>query len=323
MTRLSVVLCTYNRADSLEHALRSLAMVEVPAGLQWETLIVDNNSRDHTRRVAEGAPASLGARYLFEGRQGKSFALNTGIRQSTGEVLVFTDDDVTFHPTWLREIVAPFDAPDVVGVGGKIEAVWTGRVPDWWIVSGPRRLMGAIVHFDLGASPLDLEVPPFGANMAFRREVFDRVGGFRTNLGPTAGSLMRREDTELAARVMAVGRVVYAPRAIVYHPVEPGRQQKGYFRRWYFDYGRSTARMQGRPEGWPTWFGVPRYLFRDLAVSVTRAAASMFSRDAFFWQLAAVQAAGSVYEYSRRAAETGDATLQAAPPVIGERDEVR
>jgi glycosyltransferase involved in cell wall biosynthesis len=294
---LSVILCTYNRAEPLRKALNSLAAATVPDGMEWELLVVDNNSTDHTRSVVEEGPPRVNAKYLFERRQGKSWALNTGIAASRGRVLAFTDDDVEFDAGWLRNILAPFDGTDVVGVGGKIESVWDGPAPRWWRPEGDRRLFGAIVHFDLGPTPVDLSSPPFGANMAFRRDVFDRIGGFRTDLGPAGDTLLRSEDTELATRAMTCGRVVYAPDAVVFHPIMPVRLHKSYVRRWYFGFGRSMARVEGRSPSWATWFGVPRYLCRQFASSALKAVLGRFSRDAFYFELAAVQTAGAAYEF--------------------------
>jgi glycosyltransferase involved in cell wall biosynthesis len=265
--------------------------------MEWELLVIDNNSADGTRRVVEEAPAVLNARYVFEGRQGKSWALNTGIAESRGRVLAFADDDVEFDAGWLRKILVPFEAADVVGVGGRIEAVWGGPPPKWWQPVGERRLVGAIVHFDFGSQPIDLLTPPFGANMAFRRDVFDRIGGFRTDLGPMGNSLIKGEDTEMARRAMTCGRVVYSPDALVRHPVEPERQRKSYIRQWYFSYGRTNARADGRSPTVPIFFGVPRYLYRQVASSVVTAILRRFSRDAFYWELTAREWVGQAYEF--------------------------
>jgi GT2 family glycosyltransferase len=204
---------------------------------------------------------------------------------------------VQFDAGWLRSILLPFDAADVIGVGGRIEGLWGGPVPKWWRPGGERRLFGAIVHFDFGLQPVDLSSPPFGANMAFRRDVFERIGGFRTDLGPVGNSRMTSEDTELARRAMDCGRVVYSPNALVYHPVEPERRRKSYVRQWYFGYGRSNARVDGRLPNAPTWFGVPRYLYRQVASSVLTAVLRIFSRDAFYWEVTALEWAGQAYEF--------------------------
>lgn len=102
--KITVILCTYNRCRSLAKALESVAASQVPASVDWEVLVVDNNSGDQTRQVVENfstrSPDRF--RYLFEPKPGKSHALNSGIRESSGENLVFMDDDVTVEPTWFK-----------------------------------------------------------------------------------------------------------------------------------------------------------------------------------------------------------------------------
>jgi glycosyltransferase involved in cell wall biosynthesis len=298
---VSVILCTLNRAATLEAALESLVRIDAPA-MPWEIVIVDNNSTDHTADVirrweARSTVPVVGVR---ETRQGKSFALNRGMVVARGELLAFSDDDVTFDHAWLARLTEPFASPDVMGVGGRIEPVWSRPPPRWWSGSGPYRLKEAIVYFDRGPDQVDLTSPPTGANMAFRRTVFERLGGFREDLGRFAGTLLGGEDVELGRRVLDAGcRVVYAPRALVYHPVEPRRMAKSYFRRWYFDQGRTIARWEGRPAATVYWHGVPRYLVRQLVAAVGKALGMAWSRHAFFWELKGWYIAGLIHEYWR------------------------
>src|ERR1041385_9504474 len=131
MVSASVILCTHNRAGSLKRALASLSELEVPAGLEWELVVVDNNSTDDTRAVVELAAgqARLPCRYLLEPRPGKSFALNAGIAQALGKVLVFTDDDVTFDRGWLGAGLAALDPPDWRRGGGGSGSGWAAPPP--------------------------------------------------------------------------------------------------------------------------------------------------------------------------------------------------
>ena len=190
----SVILCTYNRASTLSRALESLSDLDVPAGLDWEVLVVDNNSTDDTRAIVErvAAEARLPCRYVFEPQQGKSFALNAGIAQALGQVLVFTDDDVTFDRGWLRALLAAFDAPDCAGVGGQIVPVWPAPPPRWFSDTGPYRLLPAVVGYQFDTSGPVIR-PPYGANSAYRRVMFDRYGQFRTDIGPRGRGMIRGE----------------------------------------------------------------------------------------------------------------------------------
>src|SRR5262245_27749696 len=118
---ISVIVCTFNRATRLALALRALARVSVPDGLAWELIIVDNNSTDETARIVRefAALSGLRVRYLFETRQGLSFARNTGIASAEGRIIALTDDDVLVEPNWIASIHQAFAEHEVACVGGK------------------------------------------------------------------------------------------------------------------------------------------------------------------------------------------------------------
>lgn len=120
--KATVIVCTYNRCQSLADTLDSLAKSIVPASTDWEVLIVDNNSADRTRQVVEEFTRRFPGRfrYVFEPRQGKSFALNRGIRETQADVLAFTDDDVIAEPAWLWNLTKDLFSGEWQGAGGKI-----------------------------------------------------------------------------------------------------------------------------------------------------------------------------------------------------------
>jgi GT2 family glycosyltransferase len=282
--------------------LGTLQDLVVPPGVDWELLVVDNNSTDETPEVIGEFITELPVRYLFEEQQGLSHARNRGVTEARGEILLFTDDDVVVHPSWLEEMVTGFATHDCLASGGRVEAVWTQEKPDWYDNTGPYRLIGAVVEFDLGPDAGDATSPPIGANMAFRREVFTRHGLFRPDLGVSDKSRMLGEDTELSRRIMKDGgRVLYLPSAIIYHPVEPERVRKSYFERWYFNYGRTLVRVD--PEATTagiTYFGVPRHLFRSLATSGLRWLVTADHRRRFYHKLQCCQYLGEIVEAYRQ-----------------------
>jgi GT2 family glycosyltransferase len=188
-------------------------------------------------------------RYLFEGLSGKSYALNTGIRAAKGDILAFTDDDVTFEPAWLRSLTAHLMDGQWAGAGGRTLPTQPFSPPDWLSAKHPIRWGGTLGGlFDLGDQPAELRVAPYGNNMAFRRQMFEKYGGFRLDLGRRPGSLLSCEDTEFGNRLLAGGEHLrYEPSAIVYHPIVASRLQKAYFLAWWFDYGRSQTREKGEP----------------------------------------------------------------------------
>lgn len=300
---ISVIVCTYNRAECLSATLRSLASLRRDAAEPWELILVDNGSTDDTRaRVVQARQRlALPLVYALEERRGKSFALNAAVAIARGDFLAFTDDDVTLHPHWMLEIRRAFARFDCSAVGGRILPLWPSAPPAWYSVQGPDRLARAIVEFDFGETPFLLSVPAFGANMAFRRSVFAEHGLFRTDLGPGPGRSRvggGGEDTEFCRRVMAGGgTIAYAPGMLVYHPVEAHRMTKQYFKRWYFSYGVSRVRVSPPADTAKRYLGIPRYLLRDFAESLLRSRLTLRPGVRLQRTLETYRLAGEIYEH--------------------------
>jgi glycosyltransferase involved in cell wall biosynthesis len=270
---ISVILCTFNRSQSLSKALASIAAQVLPDPVGWEVLVVDNNSRDQTHGVVDEFCRRYPDRfrYLFEPKPGKSHALNAGIQEARGKILAFMDDDVIVEPTWLENLTAALRNGDWGGAGGRILPQWNCPPPEWLPRSG-RHALAPLVAFDLGLEAGPLLEPPFGTNMAFRKGMFDKYGFFRTDLGPRPGREIRNEDTEFGSRLLAAGeRLHYEPTAIVYHAVPQKRLRKGYFLAWWFDKGRADIREHG-VQLETKWYlgGIPMYLIRRLVVWTVR-----------------------------------------------------
>jgi glucosyl-dolichyl phosphate glucuronosyltransferase len=319
---ISVIVCTYNRSVSLAKALESLAASNLAPTLEWEILVVDNNSKDRTREVVDGFSRMHPERfrYLFESAQGKSHALNTAIRESRGEVLVFVDDDVTVEPNWLNNLTSIFGNAEWAGAGGKILPPPDFSPPRWLALDGPYNMGGVLcAQFDLGNLPGELKEPPYGTNMAFRREVFEKYGTFRTDLGPRPGSELRNEDTEFGRRVLAGGgKLYYAPSAIVYHSIAPERTRKGFFLAWWFAYGRAFKREEGLPT--TRVFGIPRYYFtppsillRTLLPQLARWLCATDPHERFRLQCTAWLTAGTLVEVLNQIAK-GNPSVQKSQP---------
>lgn len=305
--KVTVVICTYNRAEQLRTVLRSLGDVEVPEDVTWEVLVVDNRSTDHTRGVVEGVPASLPCRYVYEPRQGKSFALNTAVTQAGGDIIAFTDDDVTVDRGWLDGLCRAFADPRCLGVGGRVKAVWRTPKPSWYIEAGPYRLMmGVIVRYEHGDHTIPAPMLPFGANMAFRREAFQKYGGFDTELGPVGTRIVLGEDADFCRRVEQGGDLIlYVPDAIVYHPVPAERARKQYFLHWYYLYGRYDPVREPPPPGAVLWFGVPRYLLRNLAESALAWLTAFEPGRRFFHKLAVYRYVGAILQSFQLGRDSG------------------
>ncbi len=266
--KITVILCTYNRCQSLAKALDSIAAQTFPKPVEWEVLVVDNNSIDQTREVVgefcRNYPGRF--RYLSEPQQGLSYARNAGIRKAQGDILAFTDDDVVVKPDWLWNLTSALYGGKWAGAGGRIIPVWPRPLPSWLSTDDPNT-MGSFAPFDLGAGAGPLARPPYGGNMAFRREAFEKYGGFRGDLGRSGSNLQGREDIEFGNRLLAGGeRLRYEPCAVVLHPVPECRMEKRYVLRWWYWYGRSEV-VESGPLSDAKWLlgGVPLCLFRRLA----------------------------------------------------------
>ena len=300
---ITVILCTYNRCQSLANSLESLASSQVPESVSWQVLVVDNNSRDQTRAVVEDYCRRYPDRfrYLFEPDQGKSHALNAGIQATTGEVLAFVDDDVTVESTWLQNLTAPLHNGECVGVGGRVLPEQNFSAPHWFSLQ-ERYALAPLALFDLGSEAGPLTEPPFGTNMAFQRKAFEKYGTFRTDLGPQPGSEIRSEDSEFGHRLLAAGEQLrYEPSAIVYHSVAKNRVQKPYFLAWRFGKGRAEIRQFGIPTE-TRWLvaGIPLYLFRRFAVWIVRWMIAIEPSRRFSNKLKVWAVAGQILECYRQ-----------------------
>jgi glycosyltransferase involved in cell wall biosynthesis len=316
--KISVILCTYNRCQILPKALESIAASRLAESVPWDVLVVDNNSTDATRKVVEDFCARHPSRfqYLFEPKQGKSNALNTGIRRATGDVLAFTDDDITVAPTWLANLTAPLEFGKWSSAGGRIHLANDFRCPSWLGLEGECSLGGVLGFFDRGDEPREFTEPFWGGNVAYRRDIFDKYGFYRVDLGRTAGEMLSNEDTELSGRILAAGeRLWYEPSAVVYHAVPYDRLSKGYFLKFGYDQGRSRVReTANRPDilGIPRWcFSIPLTVFRMLIPRMRKWLFSRNPKERFFYKWAVWGTVGMIVELPRAWAEQKRRTRKA------------
>ncbi|MFL6278404.1 MAG: glycosyltransferase family 2 protein [Blastocatellia bacterium] len=309
--KFSIIIPTYNRADELRETLASLARLE--SADDWEVIVADNNSTDDTRavvaRLAPTFPVAL--RYLFESEQGRSAALNTGIRAARGQIIVTTDDDVRVESNWLDAIGHAFATLGGDYVAGKVLPVW-GRPRPAWLPDRSGRHWAVIALLDYGDEPCELGArAPLGVNMAFRRHCFERAGLWDNRLGRKAGTLLGQEVREWRLRAAAAGlRGFYSSDVIVRHVIPEDRLTKRYFRRWFYWHGISRAMLyqQARvnmeaPEETtldysivPHVAGVPRYMYRSalrMVADLVKAAARRdpipaFENELWLWFFAGI-----------------------------------
>jgi len=301
---ISVIICTYNRADSLRITLESARGIRVPAGVTWELLLVDNNSTDSTADVCKSFAGELPVRYLRETRQGLSCARNLGIQEAAGNIIAFTDDDVNIAPEWLAELWgAAIAHPEADFFGGRIEPCWESEPPAWIARHSADILAGITIEFSLGDKELymDRDRPFFGANMAYRHAAMLRMGTFREELGMKGNMLGGHEETEYMRRLLAAGsKGLYVPGMLIHHRNRTERITEGYVLRWFAGAGRCHVRAGDIKPAAATLFGAPRYLWRKLIVNTLPYIARRFDRNDRRWILSAVYMAeswGAILEF--------------------------
>ena len=245
----SVIICAHTEArwDDLVVAIASV-QAQTPPPL--ETIVVI----DHNPRLFERVNALAFGVFCIENSEtrGLSGARNSGIAAANGEVIAFLDDDAVAGPHWLERLTTPYSDPNVMGVGGAILPMWAEGKPAWfptefnWVVGCTYTGMPA------ATSPVRNLI---GCNMSFRREVFEAVGGFRSELGRLGKYPAGCEETELCIRASQrwPDRVMlYEPRAAVMHRVPASRANMAYFRTRCYAEGLSkalVARQVGAQDG--------------------------------------------------------------------------
>jgi glucosyl-dolichyl phosphate glucuronosyltransferase len=296
---ITVLVCTYNRCQSLGLTIESVAIQTLPRSLSWEILVIDNNSSDGTRQVVEDFQRRYPERirYMLEPRQGVSYARNTGIQEARGEILAFIDDDETAATGWLENLTANLHNAEWAGAGGRVVPP-AGFSHPHWLSPDNSFASGPLAIFDLAQEAGQLTETPFGANMAFRKDVFHRYGGFRTDLGRSGASMLSNEDTEFGRRLFAAGqRLRYEPSALTYHPVEERRLHREYFLNWWFNKGRSDIRELETQPNRNFLFGIPLRLFRATAWEAVRWTIAAQPARRFAYKVNVWNCVGQVYEF--------------------------
>ena len=265
---ITVIISTYNRSEMLAGAIES-ALEQESQGVSYEVIVVDNNSTDKTREVVEGyiERGHENLRYVFEAKQGVSYARNTGIAKARAEIIAFADDDVRVAKDWVAKIKHVFDLhPDIDCIGGKVLPRWENEPPRWLT----RDHWMPLALQDYGDEPVtitaDNKLCLVSANLAFRSEAFEETGLFELELQRVKSSIGSMEDAELLERFWRTGRKsLYVPDLIVVTDVPAERMTKSYHRRWHTGHGYFFAIMRSEEmeRSSSRLFDVPAHLYRQ------------------------------------------------------------
>lgn len=265
---ISVAICTWNRCEMLGRTLEQMTRLVIPAGVEWELLVINNACTDATDHVAAAFADRLPLRLLHQPTPGKSHALNLAADQARGEYILWTDDDVLVSEGW---IAAYHDAfvqwPDAAVFGGTIEPWFDGNPPVWLEQILPR-VGNAYAIRSLGAEAIPLESPevmPFGANMAVRT-VDQRRFRYDPDIGPRPGSGLRGEETQLVNQMLGAGlQGWWVPQARVRHWIPKHRQTTQHLRDYYGGWGEYLVWSDPvHTHDGVLLFGQPRWVWRGI-----------------------------------------------------------
>lgn len=248
---LSIIICTYNRADLLQKTLVSLLSLKELE--RAEVIVVDNRSTDHTAsvigRFEEAHGHRLSFRHHYESEQGLSAARNAGIHLAQAELVAFLDDDAIPCVGWISTIVDTFHRhPDMSALGGPIAPIFEIERPSW--LSGPLELPYTIVNLGTEEREYPKNLNPFGANMAMRTSVF-ATGMFPLHLGRKGNLLLSGEESWVFENIRrAGGLVIYHPDMAVDHFVPAERLTRDWIMNRYYCQGMSYAAQCSGPKDW-------------------------------------------------------------------------
>jgi glycosyltransferase involved in cell wall biosynthesis len=249
--QISVVVCTYNRAEMLRDTLASLVVQQTDGRFTFEILVVDNASTDHTPQVIEQAAAACDVvvRSVRELRQGQVHARNRGVSEARGEWIANFDDDQIADPRWLIELYSLAQSRQARSVGGVVRLKFPENC-DRQLSPVCRRLLGESVGWET-ERPYTRKEGPGAGNQLLHRSVFQEVGLYDEAYN------RRGEDTDLYRRIRAAGiESWYTPRAIAWHVTPPQRLEEAYLRATSLNNGWCFARRDQEEWGRAAMAGV-------------------------------------------------------------------
>ncbi len=219
---VSIIICTCNRAEDLRQTLEAIGRLPVPEDYRCELTVVDNASTDATAEMVRSLTLpNMPLRYLSEPRRGKGYAYNTGIAASTGDILLFTDDDVRPPDNWIAGLCGPIGRGAADAVAGGVKLAPHLHRP--WM-----KIMHIVWLASTDYLPEGTTLTLIGANMAFSRRVLERVPQFDVEIGP--GAKGHADDTLYSYQLEKAGyRIAMAlDIAVIHHLSEDRLTRKSY-----------------------------------------------------------------------------------------------
>jgi len=240
--KFSVIICTYNRSDYLPKVLNRLKN-QAFDNSGFEIILVNNNSTDNTENICLNYKKNnpeLNITYFVEKNKGLSFARNKGIELAQGEWIIFLDDDAEPITNYLINVSLFLEnQPQCIAAGGRIYPNYETSEPKWM----SKFLLPLVSAIDLGnkTKRFPANKYPIGANMLFKKYIFDKVGLFNTELGRKGNQLLGGEEKEIFMKLRKyTNAIYYIPDAVVYHFIPAKRLKIDFIKTLAYKIGESN-----------------------------------------------------------------------------------
>jgi len=241
--KVSVIICTYHNrryVDFIEAAESILEQAYDPVEL---VVVVDGNATVYNLAMEYLGSHENTIIYLNDQNEGVSYSRNKGVELASGEIVAFIDDDAIAQKDWIAELVAAYQNNNAIAVGGRMNGKW--------LVDRPRFLpaefnwLVGVNHPGFGLDGEEIR-NTFESNISFNRDIFNHIGGFNNDLGPSKNSYGHAEGAEIGGRLLTeYGRgVLYNEDAIVHHKVFEYRTQLRWLLSRAFKQGVSKNLME-------------------------------------------------------------------------------
>lgn len=237
---LTIVMSTCNRATDTQRFLESLETTQCRPEIQWEVIVVDNNSTDQTSPIVSAYIEHAGypLKLIKETQKGKSAGVNAGIHVARGRILALTDDDVIVTPNWVQGIIDYFEKNELAGCVGGMVKLFNPEDAPITIKTDPTPAIVDHTNFTPHNTPV------FGCNASIRRSVLEKIGLLDVELGPGIPT-RAAEDIDLVYRVVKAGfQAHYVPSIVVFH--NHGRRTEEQIRRIRRDYGYGMGALYAK-----------------------------------------------------------------------------
>ena len=242
--KLSVLVCTYKRPDLIAKLLADMEAAAAVVSREWELIVVDNADDAGTKEACHSSQLlNKNLQYFHEPKTGLSSARNRAVKESVGEYLLFLDDDVSFEPNFIKQMLEAIGKYNVDVLCPKMITQIEPQWPNWLQI----RIKSGVGQFNLGEEekPLNESTKiPVGACMCIRRMIFESYGPFNENLGRNGKKLFGGEESLLFSQAFANSATgIYVPSIVIRHEFVSGKSTKKYWRNQGFYGGRSRVRM--------------------------------------------------------------------------------